>query len=160
MRQLSLLQGVVREYGFHSAEVFYGMPPHEDPPQYRRPDIVRLLAALQMPPLPVYVLFQNSVPIAENLYFFVADHPPRRKKCRHCNRGPGGKQEVVLHACARCRGVMFCGKDCQRAAWRVHKMECEPFDIDLCNISAELETDHSLVDSLSFVLSPPHSGEA
>lgn len=29
-----------------------------------------------------------------------------------------------LIACSRCKSAFFCGKDCQKAAWPVHKKEC------------------------------------
>lgn len=31
-------------------------------------------------------------------------------------------------SCARCRGPRYCSRECQKAAWRVHKVSCEPWE--------------------------------
>ncbi|KAI1849675.1 hypothetical protein JX266_004624 [Neoarthrinium moseri] len=45
------------------------------------------------------------------------------EKCRSCGKtkaANGGK----LMACARCKEVSYCSKDCQKADWKKHRMEC------------------------------------
>ena len=45
----------------------------------------------------------------------------------------GGKEEeeawegrrVVLLKCAKCKDVVYCGVECQRAAWHTHKGLCK-----------------------------------
>ncbi len=44
-----------------------------------------------------------------------------RNKCAGC-----GKEAVGLRACARCRSVYYCSRECQAAAWPQHKRECRP----------------------------------
>jgi hypothetical protein len=41
--------------------------------------------------------------------------------CANC-----GTQELALKRCARCKKVSFCGAECQKAAWRGHKIACVP----------------------------------
>ncbi len=42
-------------------------------------------------------------------------------KCAGCGRHAAG-----LRACARCRMVYYCSRECQAAAWPQHKRECRP----------------------------------
>ena len=39
--------------------------------------------------------------------------------CSHC-----GKKDVALKSCSRCLQTSYCGAECQRAAWKGHKMTC------------------------------------
>ena len=41
--------------------------------------------------------------------------------CSHC-----GIPAVALKRCMRCRQASYCGVECQRAAWAVHKKTCTP----------------------------------
>ena len=36
--------------------------------------------------------------------------------CSHC-----GKQGTALKRCLRCKRASYCGVDCQKAGWRLHK---------------------------------------
>jgi hypothetical protein len=40
------------------------------------------------------------------------------KKCIRC-----GKDSIPLKKCQRCR-VLYCSAECQRADWKLHKLEC------------------------------------
>lgn len=42
----------------------------------------------------------------------------KTKRCAVC--GAGGN----LKKCSRCKAVSYCGADCQRAHWAVHKRSC------------------------------------
>ena len=44
------------------------------------------------------------------------------KTCEHC--GKKGKVGETLLMCGRCKNAAFCGKICQRNAWKLHKREC------------------------------------
>ena len=54
-------------------------------------------------------------------------------KCAHCGKpgnlrldvSPGG-YPLDLKRCARCKQVAYCGAECQKAGWKVHKPTCEP----------------------------------
>jgi tetratricopeptide (TPR) repeat protein len=43
------------------------------------------------------------------------------KACNHC------KCEGAQHKCSRCKSAFYCGRTCQRAAWREHKVRCGQF---------------------------------
>merc|ERR1711964_844812 len=44
-----------------------------------------------------------------------------------CTHAACGASQPPLR-CGRCRVAFFCGQACQRAAWPVHKHECQPRD--------------------------------
>lgn len=51
---------------------------------------------------------------------------PRKKKCKvcaHCGKSSGGGAK--LQACAGCLEVAYCGRDCQRSHWLLHKSFCK-----------------------------------
>ncbi|KAI1807545.1 hypothetical protein F4811DRAFT_477464 [Daldinia bambusicola] len=48
-------------------------------------------------------------------------------KCRNCN-AMEGKNGKGLLKCSRCKEVMYCSAECQRADWKKHRMECKPYD--------------------------------
>jgi len=44
--------------------------------------------------------------------------------CGHCG---ARRDDVTLKSCTRCRVVSYCSKECQQAAWKVHKPKCIPY---------------------------------
>ncbi|KAH0834204.1 ankyrin repeat-containing domain protein [Lanmaoa asiatica] len=48
--------------------------------------------------------------------------PWEEKRCDNCRAKGSG-----LKRCARCHVVRYCSTECQRAHWKVHKPECNPF---------------------------------
>ncbi len=38
--------------------------------------------------------------------------------------------QAKTYRCARCHITLYCGKDCQRAHWSVHKLSCRPTEPD------------------------------
>ena len=45
--------------------------------------------------------------------------------CGACGAVEGGAGGVRLCACAACDAVRYCGRDCQRADWTVHRLVCK-----------------------------------
>ena len=41
--------------------------------------------------------------------------------CAHCD-----KKSASLQTCSRCHKAQYCGRDCQKAAWKTHKKDCSP----------------------------------
>ncbi|KAI1784212.1 hypothetical protein LXA43DRAFT_1043341 [Ganoderma leucocontextum] len=50
--------------------------------------------------------------------FFLPDDLSR---CHHCG---GGDRRSKLKRCGGCNTVMYCSKECQKEAWRTHKVGC------------------------------------
>jgi hypothetical protein len=42
------------------------------------------------------------------------------RACAHC-----GSADGKLRACGACNAALFCGRDCQLAAWPAHKAACK-----------------------------------
>lgn len=47
---------------------------------------------------------------------------PDPRKCATCATG------VALFACSRCKAKLYCGRECQRAHWIIHKRVCLPVE--------------------------------
>ncbi|KAJ1436422.1 hypothetical protein B484DRAFT_445688 [Ochromonadaceae sp. CCMP2298] len=45
-----------------------------------------------------------------------------------CPRAPGTSEINSLKTCGRCQTSKYCGPECQRAAWGVHKSECRELE--------------------------------
>jgi hypothetical protein len=54
-------------------------------------------------------------------------------KCDGC-----GKRGIKLKRCAACNSVRYCSEECQRAAWKLHRIECK-------KIKERLEADKELL---------------
>eukprot|EP00752_Nemacystus_decipiens_P006169 g5566.t1 len=54
----------------------------------------------------------------------------RTPRCETCGKRDGedlggeGQGKVRLKLCARCRGVAYCGMECQKLGWKVHREVC------------------------------------
>ncbi|KAL8438467.1 hypothetical protein Efla_002217 [Eimeria flavescens] len=48
-----------------------------------------------------------------------APEAPSKPKCENC-----GKEDVPLRRCGGCQKVFYCGAQCQREDWRLHKRIC------------------------------------
>lgn len=46
-------------------------------------------------------------------------------QCAQCARVFDNTAEVVRNVCSRCRVPFYCGEECQRAHWPVHKDKCQ-----------------------------------
>ncbi|KAI0643285.1 hypothetical protein C8Q79DRAFT_915383 [Trametes meyenii] len=44
------------------------------------------------------------------------------RRCHHCGRPQD--EGVELKKCAGCASVVYCSKECQKAAWKIHKPAC------------------------------------
>jgi len=42
--------------------------------------------------------------------------------CAHCEKAAGRGQNLLK--CSRCKITAYCGKDCQHADWKLHKIHC------------------------------------
>lgn len=47
---------------------------------------------------------------------------PRVRQCEMCQKDTSKSK---LQLCSRCKSVEFCSKECQRAAWKHHKIVCK-----------------------------------
>lgn len=48
-------------------------------------------------------------------------------ECDHCRTIESYMTGVPHNACGRCLGVFFCGKECQKAGWLLHKKNCKTY---------------------------------
>jgi hypothetical protein len=52
------------------------------------------------------------------------DNRAEKSTCNYCNSTSTKK----LMLCVRCRKVSYCNRNCQKAAWKAHKLQCKPLD--------------------------------
>ena len=46
------------------------------------------------------------------------------RQCEEC-----GKRGVNLRRCGRCKSVWYCGPECQKRNWEIHRSNCKPHEI-------------------------------
>ncbi len=46
-------------------------------------------------------------------------------------------QKVSTSQCARCRQVTYCSRECQKANWKTHKVQCVPPQMDIEDLFVE-----------------------
>jgi hypothetical protein len=56
----------------------------------------------------------------------------RKWACACCGTLPKASINGKLLQCSRCTLVRYCGKDCQKAHWPVHKSACKAWRVELC----------------------------
>ncbi|XP_038063936.1 histone-lysine N-methyltransferase SMYD3-like isoform X2 [Patiria miniata] len=72
--------------------------------------------------------------LTEKPYEFVLQNIERGYYCDQCLT----KRDEILHKCSACKFAYYCNKDCQRAAWTSHKLECE----GITRVSPNIPSDH------------------
>jgi hypothetical protein len=70
-------------------------------------------------------------------------------RCDSC-----GKTGDNLKKCVQCESVMYCNKDCQRAAWKIHRKACHP------NPAAATAANAASVDALTNAVAGSSLGDA
>jgi hypothetical protein len=55
------------------------------------------------------------------------DNGMMNRMCHHCNKSEmTAAFQLKLMACAKCRQAFYCSKECQKADWKKHKLQCNP----------------------------------
>jgi len=60
--------------------------------------------------------------------------------CAHC-----GKHGTELRRCSRCRLASYCGAECQKAGWKLHKAACAP-RLSIKEVVQKLDAAHEADD--------------
>jgi hypothetical protein len=47
-----------------------------------------------------------------------------KERCNACGKQKGSNSSLKLFDCSRCKTVAYCGRDCQKQDWKMHKQEC------------------------------------
>lgn len=68
----------------------------------------------------------------ENPFAYQVLNPRVEQYCSHCMRPP--HQNEKLMKCAGCDFVRYCGKECQRLAWKIHRPECRRLKANFPNL--------------------------
>lgn len=65
----------------------------------------------------------------ERMFRLGKDFCDQLRQCNGCGAVPTATNGVALKACSQCQGPRYCGKECQRKAWRDgHKADCKKDD--------------------------------
>ncbi|KAK3638447.1 hypothetical protein LTR56_013087 [Elasticomyces elasticus] len=51
-----------------------------------------------------------------------------KRVCGVCGAGP----DISLSRCVQCKSVWYCGKECQRQDWKLHKIACKTLAVSDC----------------------------
>ena len=80
----------------------------------------------------VNYLYPGDTVLEASPSLFVLSNSVRGERCDFCF----SLKEDLLR-CSKCKFARYCGRDCQRKAWKDHKVECER----LINVSPRIPTD-------------------
>jgi len=75
----------------------------------------------KLPPAKVKDIVMGSRTARPAVDTWMAGNIKNTNVCAHC----GTHSEKAMSMCSRCKLVRYCGKDCQKAAWRIHKRVCK-----------------------------------
>ena len=65
---------------------------------------------------------EKKAGVAESdLWEFLQKEMQQGRRCAGCGKEEGDKK---YKPCAKCRGVLYCGKPCQKSHWKQHKKAC------------------------------------
>ncbi|XP_065209555.1 uncharacterized protein Smyd3 [Planococcus citri] len=71
---------------------------------------------------------KGEILLSEKPFVFVLKSSLLKQRCNHCFASSEVKK------CSQCHYVSYCGKNCQRSAWALHKLECSKLAKTLPNI--------------------------
>lgn len=72
----------------------------------------------------MYPFEQGEVFLDESPYVSVLADKHKGQRCDTCFKSPETSNIKGVKPCSRCKFVFYCGKDCQKRDWKLHKNEC------------------------------------
>jgi len=72
----------------------------------------------------MYPFEAGEVFLEETPYLYALHDKHRGQRCDCCFKSPETSNIKPVKPCSRCRFIFYCGKDCQKRDWKLHKNEC------------------------------------
>jgi len=72
----------------------------------------------------LYPFEAGEVFIEEAPYLAALNDGQKGKRCDCCFKSPESSNIKAVKSCSRCKFIFYCGKDCQKRDWKLHKNEC------------------------------------
>jgi len=72
----------------------------------------------------MYPLEAGEVFLEETPYLAVLADKHKGQRCDCCFKSPETSNIKAVRPCSRCKFIFYCGKDCQKRDWKLHKNEC------------------------------------
>jgi hypothetical protein len=91
-----------------------------------RVGLVSILAICDNREQPCSVLVLRFVQMqAEGFRQSIQEHLKAKFDCAKCKKSPANPS-IIFPRCTRCQVVRYCSRECQRADWPTHKLNCNP----------------------------------
>jgi len=72
----------------------------------------------------MYPFEAGEVFLEEMPYLYTLNDAHKGKRCDCCFKSPESSNIKGVKPCSRCKFIFYCGKDCQKKDWKLHKNEC------------------------------------
>jgi len=72
----------------------------------------------------LYPFEAGEVFLEEMPYVQALSDVHKGKRCDGCFKSPDTSNIKAVKPCSRCKFIFYCGKDCQKRDWKLHKNEC------------------------------------
>jgi len=72
----------------------------------------------------MYPFEAGEVFLEETPYLYALSDVHKGQRCDCCFKSPQTSNIKAVKPCSRCKFIFYCGKDCQKRDWKLHKNEC------------------------------------
>ena len=116
-------QAVVRRYDWRFIDLpgVWSVRDHRQYPREFQQQVVAITLAIRGPldSEPSDLMHRMAEALHGLMGFGVEHHELKKQPCANC------KLEVGSRLCSACHQIGYCSRECQKAHWKAHKVECK-----------------------------------